>query len=56
MTGAVITMQDVVLDLLSYGYYSVLGSCWHIVHQLLLILHSLPSTFARKPFSQASHC
>ena len=36
-------IQDIVLNLLCYGHYGTLGSCWHIVHQLLLILHCLPS-------------
>ena len=48
-------MQDVVLDLFPYGHYGISGSCRHIVHQLLLILHYLPSALARKPFGQACH-
>ena len=48
-------MQDIVINLLSYRYYSVLGSCRIIVHGLLLILHCLPGALACKPFSQACH-
>ena len=48
-------MQDVVLDLLCYGHYGILGSCWHIVHQLFFVFHCLPSTLAHKPFGQACH-
>ena len=48
--------QSFVLKLLCHGHYSVAGSCQHIVHQFLLILHCFPGTFARKPFGQACHC
>ena len=48
-------MQDVVLNLLCYGYNGILGSCWHIVHQLFFVLHCLPGTLTHKPFGQACH-
>ena len=47
--------QDIVLDLLCHGHYGVVGSRWHIVHQLLFIFHCLPSSFAREPLGQTSH-
>ena len=55
MTGMVITHKDIVLDLLCYGHFGVSSSCRHIVHQLFLIFHCLPSALTRKPFGQACH-
>ena len=44
ITGVVIMHQllDIVLNLLSYRYNGIPGSCQHIVYQLFLILHYLP--------------
>ena len=43
MTGVVINMQDIILNLLGYGHDGVPGNHWYIVYQLFLILHHLPS-------------
>ena len=47
--------QDVVLNLLRHGHYGIAGSFQHIVHQLLLIFHRLPGSFAHEPLGQTSH-
>ena len=51
MMGAVVTHKTLSLTFIGYGHYSIAGSCWHIVHQLLFIFDSLHGTFAHKPFS-----
>ena len=48
-------MQDVVLNLLSYGHEGIVGSCRRIVHRLLLIFHCLPGSLTREPLGETSH-
>ena len=50
MTDVDIT-QDIVVNLLHYGYNGISGSGRHIVHRLFFVFHFLPSTLAHEPFN-----